>query len=200
MPVKLLSRSFIAFGLTLALSAGALVTDVGVAHALNSTTTCPSAGSTRLVTAGFFGQNANAYELWVYQPVGSTDTYICFRADTFTNSGINGVIDVNTAESVTPPTVTPTTGTGACPTRITTITDPAQVVTSVGETTTPLAICLGLNGSTTTLTFGLPSVNTLPTVTLWGDANTVLATAICDIKFAGSPPSGCATSDAQLAL
>lgn len=160
------------------------------AKAEDAYTTCPSTGSTKLVTTGVLGSTPDAYKLWLYQ--SGNDTFICFG----TTRLADGVVDLNTSAGLTPPTVTPTTGRGDCPQAVLTMTDPVALDLSVGASTTTYSLCLGVNGTATTLTFALGSAGAVPSLSVWLDGYTTSMEAYCWVTTASlSPPQSCWTSD-----
>lgn len=93
----------------------------------------------------------------------STQVRICFT----TASLATGVLVLHTGVGVTPPSVTPTTGTLPCSQAVWDSTQPLSLHISLGVDLDTLSVCLSVNGDTTVVTFGLPSVGALPGVELW---------------------------------
>lgn len=138
-----------------------LAIPAGTAAAATSTS-CPAAGSTRLFTGGVLGSPDN--RLWVYSP-STTQTIVCFDIPFGSIGG--GAIVVNGATGFTPPTVTVGSNPATCTAEIVDIVDPVPFRLATGASGT--TVCFTVNSSTTTLTFGLPSVTTLPSVQIWRD-------------------------------
>ena len=162
-----------------------------------SSATCPQASSTRLFTGGVAGSADN--KLWVYSPT-STQTIVCF--DFYPTAAIGGgAIVLNTGVALAPPSVTVGSSPTACTTEVVRITDPVPFRLALGAAGT--TVCFTLNSSTTTLTFGGPSVSSVPSVEVWKDATfSWIAVAACPVQWAqyvaGGEFSPCLTSNTRI--
>jgi hypothetical protein len=135
---------------------------------------CDLAQSTQLLDGEVLGEY---HYVWVQQ-VSSSETLVCIGA-----YPTNFVVQIKSGVSLTPPGVTNTGGAGSCATELFDLNAPVQIQMSVGATTAP-TLCIGLDDETTTLGLTGVSVNTLPDVNIWRDANPSYAYAFCPVDYA----------------
>ncbi len=185
----------------LAVSGGAALTfallPAGTAAAASSAS-CPAASSTRLFTGALLGSGDN--KLWVYSPTAS-QTIVCF--DFYPTLALGGgAIVVDSGVALAPPTVTVGSDAAKCTTEVVRISDPVPFRLALG--TAGNTVCFTVNSSTTTLTFGGPSVTSVPSVQVWKDATySWLAIAACPVEYAqwtlaGGPFGPCLNSNTRI--
>jgi hypothetical protein len=154
-------------------SAAVLVATTAAPAAARTSEFCPSATSTRLLTA-----NDGDYKLWLYQP-GVHDLYVCFGA----LDVVRGAFEFHTGVTGTlVPTVTPTVAGASCPDLLH-VQDPAEVVVQLQAslTASPVSLCFGLgDGSAVRIDVAMPTGTASPREILWLDHGTAPAAAYCD--------------------
>ncbi len=176
--MSLLRRALAGASATVLLT-GALVAGGTAPAAAETSSFCPHAGSTRLFTA-----NGGQYKVWLYQTAnpynGSLEYHLCYAAspdvagDLVIRTGVTGslvpYVDYNTSDQ-------------NCPDFFT-VQDPIQFVSQLGTSYWPYySFCFGAGEGTDTsavrVTFGLPTIWAAPSVELWVDRYTTVATAYC---------------------
>jgi hypothetical protein len=155
-----------------ALLTGALVAGSAAPASAESSSFCPQAASTRLLTA-----NNGDYKVWLYRNVTAygDEYHLCYGATTLGRGDI--VLRAGVTGSIVP-TVTYTLSDPNCPDFFT-IQDPVQVVTEFNWGTLT-SICFGADdGSAVRVTIGLPNPSVRPRAELWVERYSALGSEYC---------------------
>lgn len=160
---------------TVMLAAGA-----APASAVPGSGSCPSAESTRLLTA-----NDGDYKLWVWQTEneqGWDETHLCFSY----NALVAGDLVVRHPVQVrVEPTLQPDLDDEACPESLD-VEDPIPLLIRAGNGfSNPGFICFGIGDQAVRLTFSTPRGELTPAVVLYLDRFTSVGEAFCAV--AGNP-------------
>lgn len=157
-----------------ALLAGALIAGSVAPASAESSSFCPSAGSTRLLTA-----NNGDYKVWVYKTLTTygDEYHLCYgasnlgRGDIVLRAGVAGTLVPTVGWSLTDPN---------CPDFFT-VQDPVELVTEFGWGSLT-SICFGVTeGSAVRLTVGLPDPRIGPRAELWVERYSYLGTTYCGL-------------------
>lgn len=134
---------------------------------------CPSASSTRLVTAQALSGDEGEIRLWLYQPT-SGELHVCYVLPAgITEPSVAGEIVVRSGGPLVPE-VTRTTSSTPCA-NVFTVSDPVflEIRGEFTDTSNPFTICAQSGGEATRITVNtFDPLGAVPSVQVWRDADT----------------------------